>query len=63
MAFKFKAKIQKTAPLPFGGVNAYAVVPKKIVSQLLAEAGKHKLPVPVKGTVEGRKDCQHLGQI
>lgn len=55
MAYEFKGRIRKTGPLPFGGVNAYVNVPKKIVAELLEKANKKNLPIPVKGTVEGKR--------
>ncbi len=55
MASAFTARIRKTGPLPFGGVNAYVIVPKKIVTNLLKQLKKEKLPIPITGTVQGKR--------
>jgi hypothetical protein len=45
---KFDAEIKKL------GINPFVFVPEKVVSSLLANAGKKNLPVQVKGTLNGK---------
>ena len=50
----FTAKIYKI------GVNPYMLLPLKVLKTLFVEAGKDKGPIPVRGTLNGKKFTQTL---
>jgi hypothetical protein len=50
----FTAKIYKI------GVNPYLLLPSKVLKTLFVEAGKDKGPIPVRGTLNGKKFTQTL---
>src|SRR5947209_5684064 len=52
--FSFSAKIQII------GVNPYVLLPAVVLNALFKQAGKHKGPVPVRGTLNGHPFKQTL---
>lgn len=42
------------------GINPYVSVPKKILKSIFADAGKDRGPIPIKGSVNGKKYLQTL---
>ncbi len=51
---KFEAK------LDIIGINPFVLVPEKILDELFGQAGKDKGPIPICGTVNGKKYVQML---
>src|ERR1041384_1128751 len=50
----FKAKIHII------GVNPYMLIPASVLSEIFKQAGKNKGPIPVHGTLNGKKYKQTL---
>lgn len=50
----FKAKIEII------GINPFVFVPKPVLEELFREFGKHKGPIPIKGTINGKEYKQTL---
>ena len=50
----FSAKIFKI------GINPYVLIPLSVLNELFSQSGKTKGPIPVKGTLNGRKFIQNL---
>ncbi|MBL7976789.1 MAG: YdeI/OmpD-associated family protein [Bacteroidetes Order II. Incertae sedis bacterium] len=48
------------APLDLIGINPYVLVPEAILLELFFQAGKHKGPIPVCGTISGKPFLQTL---
>ena len=49
-----------TAEVLIIGINPYVVVPEGVLSALFEQAGKSKGPIPVRGTLNGKRFVQTL---
>ena len=50
----FSAKIKKI------GVNPFVLLPRSVLKELFRQSGKNKVPIPVRGTLNGNKFIQTL---
>jgi hypothetical protein len=49
-----------TAKIQIIGVNPYVLLPSAVLDELFTQAGKNKGPIPIKGTLNGKKFTQTL---
>lgn len=49
-----------TARLEIIGINPFIFIPGEVLQEIFEASGKHKSPIPVKGTVNGLKYQQNL---
>ncbi len=49
-----------TAQLEIIGINPFVFVPEDILNHIFEQSGRNKSPIPVKGTVNGKKFQQNL---
>lgn len=53
-------KNQFTAKLEIIGINPFVFLPEEILHEIFETSGRNKSPIPVKGTVNGKKYTQNL---
>lgn len=49
-----------TAQLEIIGINPFVFIPEEILKEIFETSGRNKSPIPVRGTVNGKKYTQNL---